>query len=861
MKIKSIFIALCLMWGGLLFGQTLLTDDFSDNLNAWTPTGDFPENWVIRNSTEAGGVAPEVRLNGTSSPERDKTCRLVSETIDVRPYKGKTFMLAFKHKIVRKGTTVNFAVAVTTDNGATWEEVWNTSDETKKEERVAINYPDSNADSLKFCFQFKGNMAYISQWSIDDVRFYVANEADAELKSISLNYTPVVTVIPTTITLGFENTGRTNIESIEMGYQIDDAEPILEIKTGLDVAPGDGAHLSFQEQIFGLDYGYYSLKTWISKVNGIAIAPSVLSREVLVITLAEMTKRVMFEEFTSATCGPCKDLNNALIPFLEQEKERLVVTKYQVNWPGEGDPYYIPEISTKVSYYAVTGAPTAVVDGTACESIGGDTYQSWAQRIRDSIVAKSEKPALVDLSGSFVIENKTIRLKVFATPYLEGNYRVYVTVNEKLTTENALYNGETEFHHVLMAFLPDVQGTTKEFQLSETFTLDFEKNLSDTFVEEFDDLEVAIWVQNHASKEILNAAWAVETPSSLAPVSNLKAETTPAGISSADVKLTWNAPSSATGLTGYGIYRNGEKIQSNNSGTTFTDSGCPVGTFNYAVVAEYDDQESMKTMLTVVVDMNIDPPANLQIATEDYQTFSLSWDAVASKDITGYHVYRDGSRVNGEAVTGTTFTDTAPYKGVYCYTVRATDGEGVSGASPKECSPEYLPKTPENVTVTQVQAPNLDVLIAWDAAEGTVEGYNVYRDFVKINDALIIDRQFTDIVPDYGDYCYMVAAVNSEGESEASFPVCKKITKEVAIEDVSEASSKITLYPNPTSGKLRIRNEESEIKSVRLFDMTGRLIHEAQNVDNKELVLDISGFAGGVYLIDIDGQKMKVVKP
>lgn len=83
------------------------------------------------------------------------------------------------------------------------------------------------------------------------------------------------------------------------------------------------------------------------------------------------------------------------------------------------------------------------------------------------------------------------------------------------------------------------------------------------------------------------------------------------------------------------------------------------------------------------------------------------------------------------------------------------------------------------------------------------------------------------------------------------------VTK-TGIDDVTASS--FSVYPNPTKGELRISDEKLGIKNVRVFDMTGRLIHEIQNVDNTELTLDISNFATGVYFMNVDDKTVKVIK-
>ena len=46
----------------------------------------------------------------------------------------------------------------------------------------------------------------------------------------------------------------------------------------------------------------------------------------------------LYEEFTSSTCGPCAFANAILDPLLMANEGTHSLIKYQMNWPGSGDP-------------------------------------------------------------------------------------------------------------------------------------------------------------------------------------------------------------------------------------------------------------------------------------------------------------------------------------------------------------------------------------------------------------------------------------------------------------------------------------------------------------------------------------------
>lgn len=79
-------------------------------------------------------------------------------------------------------------------------------------------------------------------------------------------------------------------------------------------------------------------------------------------------------------------------------------------------------------------------------------------------------------------------------------------------------------------------------------------------------------------------------------------------------------------------------------------------------------------------------------------------------------------------------------------------------------------------------------------------------------------------------------------------------TDEIKIVDVK-------VYPNPTNNMLWIRkNNDTVIRKVRLFDFTGKLIYQTNDVNTNEFSIDLSRYGDGIYFLDIDDNITKVVK-
>lgn len=70
----------------------------------------------------------------------------------------------------------------------------------------------------------------------------------------------------------------------------------------------------------------------------------------------------------------------------------------------------------------------------------------------------------------------------------------------------------------------------------------------------------------------------------------------------------------------------------------------------------------------------------------------------------------------------------------------------------------------------------------------------------------------------------------------------------------------LTAFPNPTDGQLKISNMEKNIKKIQVFDIMGQLLQEIDNINATEAILNFSHFTNGIYLVNIDGRTLRIVK-
>ncbi len=218
-------------------------------------------------------------------------------------------------------------------------------------------------------------------------------------------------------------------------------------------------------------------------------------------TNEEVPLKPLFELFTSSTCAPCAYANPTFDALLEDNPGTHSVIKYQVNYPGSGDPYYTAEIGARNSYYSITGVPSLCVNSDQmhpndCTQEVYDSYQPNTTSIDIEIIS-----AEIDLAN-----NLSVEVDINALAEYDAGLKAHIAIVEKTTVGNIGNNGELEFHFVMMKMLPGADGTTlPALSNGNTETLEFTFDMSTTNMEDANDLEIIAFVQNDTDKSILQS--------------------------------------------------------------------------------------------------------------------------------------------------------------------------------------------------------------------------------------------------------------------------------------------------------------------------------------------------------------------
>ena len=583
---KTLLFAFALLFATAMMAQNravLLQESFDGaSMPAGWSIDAQPNNWSVSATNNAGGEANEMHL--AWSPQFNGMTRLVSPAVDMTGITSAVF--SFKHALDNYSGANTIGIATTSDGGSTWNQAWTQSYSTSGVWTVSqeISTPDLGQANVQFCIFFNGSSYNINDWFFDDIMVFTLENLDLAVTSVTLP--DFVGSGEASFGINVFNFGATTVTSIEATYEVEGMDAVTETFS-VNIPSLGNATLNFNTTTIMVP-GSYNVVYTLNLVNGQQddVADNNTLEKSVSVAIGAAEKIPMIEHFSSSTCGPCVSVNTAMLNFCNNNPGRFTYTKYQMNWPGSGDPYYTEEGGVRRNYYGVNAVPQCFLDG---EDQG---YAAITQTVFDE---HAERTAFMDVRGSFSVSGNTISVKADIMPYIDADARVFISVNEKETHGNVGSNGETSFHHVFMKMLPDAQGSSVNFTSCENQHLEFTQDMSGTNVEEMSDLEVSIWVQNYSTKEVFNSHFAYEyTDVHPYPVENLTV------IDDAPLKGTmyavWDAPANGNPI-GYDVYVNNVLVAENITVPNYSFESQPDVFYVVGVVANYEGgMSSVKVM-------------------------------------------------------------------------------------------------------------------------------------------------------------------------------------------------------------------------------------------------------------------------
>ena len=726
---KTLLLTLALFLSTIVFAQkraTFVSESFDGPAlpEGWTAFGDGTGNWSISSTTLSGGEGKELKLSW--SPEFNGTARLATTAFDLTGINDVT--ISFKHLFdnFKDGQFFHtIGIATSSDNGVTWNTGWSQEYTTTNvyEVNEVMTTSDMGKENVMFCLFYEGDSHNMDNWFFDDLLIYKQTELDIRL--VGLNIPNIVEAGDVELSFTVENLGVKTIESFDVEINISDSESVINATVKKEIAHSEIAQITLEGESFKAlaRNKPYHISLNITSVNETTDEDprnNKLEKDVKV-AFNKAQRIPMIEHFSSSTCGPCVAVNQQMHTLTNNNEGRYTYTKF----PTAGDPYHTTESAYKVKEYGVTGVPNIFLDG----SNKGSNYLT--QIMLDE---RCSTPAFADIRGAFNVEGNMIHITADFLSYVKlENAKAYISINEKTTKKNTGSNGETEFHHILMKMLDSKSGNALSLNSGNYKRYEFSFDMSETHVEEMNDLEVALWLQDSITKEIYNSNFAYAYAEHCYPVQNLTLT------ENGDEKtLTWETPEQGS-PKGYNIYVDGVLTAENVKELSYTFTSGE--RFTAEVIALYEEGRTSVGVAKLFgyeeeIEV-IETPENLTATATSTSAIELKWNK--TENATSYNIYRDDEFLTNVAETNHT-DEGLNYNTEYCYTVTAVVNDLESEHSEKVCV-KTLGENIEEMTTSYNIYPNPANDVIYIETEFEIEEISIYDIYGRRQIAVTPSRQ------------------------------------------------------------------------------------------------------------------------
>ena len=568
----------------------------------------------------------------------------------------------------------------------------------------------------------------------------------------------------------------------------------------------------------------------------------------------EVPRYTFLEMFTSSTCPPCVQGNINLQNMLDQNdltKGKYTLIKYQMSWPGNGDPYFTTEGGTRRTLYGISGVPNLCMDGSNKQTSFNNTMLLNAQAV----------PSYLEITGNYTVVGKTVSATINVRPTKDitigNNLKLYVAIAEKITHNNATTvpnqsNGEHVFKQVMKKFMPDASGTvlgnlTACELVSYDFTWEFNgeyrlpnnalspiNHAIEHSVEDFSNLVVVAWVQNSSNRELYNSCTAIEG-------------------------------------NNYAVNFN---VSDENKGViTATVGGVPIesgdiveaGTIVDFVVEPYSNYYLKEWILNRCETVEGNTSNNFSITVDDFVT-------VTAKLITNYIVNFDVANGNG---TLTATIDGVPVgsgdviaeESLIDFTAIPNDGYIVkewklnNNVIPNNTTNNYSLVLSENSTVSvEFMKEEFVDIVSYNVVNGngtltaTVDG-EPFESGTEVKEGATVEFTAT---PNDGyivkEWKHNDIIINDNVTNNFSLVVSGNENVTVEFEDISGINvnnlSIVELFPNPVTNELIINNSE-HIQKIIISNVLGKTVKEETLSGKKTEVISLQTVQPGIYFVTL----------
>jgi len=327
--------------------------------------------------------------------------------------------------------------------------------------------------------------------------------------AVSVLSSPVLSLGKNSFKMRVLNMGTETINTIEWRYKIDEELSSVAKSENLDIKSGEELVIVHPERYDFINGGQYTLTVEVLTSNGEedAILENNVATQAIEV-LDGYVRKPILEVFTSSTCIPCASANPYIDDILSNYPERYSLLKYQMSWPGNGDPYYIAECGARGSYYGVNSVPSIYLNGDKSSDFSTVSLETELNKLSQFGI---------DLNAQLIGDSVFIDVELTSRVDYAAGLKCFTAVVENITHNNVASNGEVDFYNVAMKMVPSAAGEyIGAIQANEPVMYTYAESLKETHVEEITDLTVVVFVQDEETKEVLQSEM-IAIPFSPAP--------------------------------------------------------------------------------------------------------------------------------------------------------------------------------------------------------------------------------------------------------------------------------------------------------------------------------------------------------
>ena len=479
----------------LLMAQSYFNINFSGTFppTGWTIDAQAG-NWAAVSTNNAGGTAPEARLNW--SPQFNTTTRLISPAINTT---GNTVVTTeFKFNLDHYGGPYTIGVATRSSGGA-WNTVWSIVNPTGSvpatTEVVTINNANVGATDFQICWFFSGDSYNLNYWYLDDLKLFVPLAHDVMVKDIIVDatYPPGTNFTPQAVLKNFGLNNETFDATCTI--KVGGSTVYTQNCSPVTIASGAEQTVSFPSNVLNAANDLYEITVKTNLAGD--MDPANDSRTEYFNTYTTNREMVVLEIGTGTWCTYCPGSQMGADDLVTNGCSVAVVEYHN------GDNYTNSYSNARNTYYGISGFPTAVFDGVQY-FVGGDHTLSMYQYYLPLYEARKEIMSAfsVDIFGtnSGLDYNVILKLnRLAAIPPTWNNLVVHFTVTESDIPFN--WQGQTEVDYAERLMVPNELGTPVDLINNTQIDIPLSFSLNASWVT--DKCQLAAFIQNLDTKEIL----------------------------------------------------------------------------------------------------------------------------------------------------------------------------------------------------------------------------------------------------------------------------------------------------------------------------------------------------------------------